>query len=262
MAIIRASVCSTISTSRRYSKRRGAVTLALSSALLLPACAQGVEPTVGAGQDGARTPSATEPATGGPRTADVSDVVVPAGLKLEVAAEGLTYATAVAFDDAGTVYIAEAGGVKGKPLEFLFTPDTHQRLLRGRSEPVQPLVRITPHVAAEGFVFGTPAFGVPADDIILAEFGTVVTYQAEELPGFRVQRIDLDSGEATDFLVNKSGKPASAVRGDGGLERPIQLEYAPDGNLYLVDFGVIDVDQNGLKAIPGTGVVWRLTRST
>lgn len=78
------------------------------------------------------------------------------------------------------------------------------------------------HDYVAGFGFGNENFGVPADDIILAEFGTVVTYQANKLPGFRVQRIDLDAGNATDFLVNKSG----------------------------------------LKAIPDTGVLWRLTPSS
>jgi glucose/arabinose dehydrogenase len=147
-----------------------------------------------------------------------------------------------------------------QPLSFLFTEDTHRRLLRGGQVP-QPLVKLTPHVAAEGFVFGRNDFGVPDDDILLAEFGTVVTYQAKELPGFRVEQVDLDTGHTKAFAVNKSGKPASATpKEPGGLERPIQLEFAPDGSLYLVDFGIIDVDENGLKAVPGSGVLWRIWR--
>jgi glucose/arabinose dehydrogenase len=143
-------------------------------------------------------------------------------------------------------------------LEFVLTEETHQRLLEGRTEPIQPLVRLTPHVAAEGFVLGREHFGVEPEDILLAEFGTVVTYQADQLPGFRVQRIDLETGGTTDFLVNESGLPASATD-EGGLERPIQLDYAPDGSLYIVDFGVIDVDMDGLNAQPNTGVIWRVT---
>jgi hypothetical protein len=72
--------------------------------------------------------------------------------------------------------------------------------------------------------------------------------------------VNLATGEATDFLINKSGKPASAT-GGGGLERPIQLEYAPDGSLYLVDFGVINITEKGMNATPNTGVVWRVTRT-
>lgn len=146
-------------------------------------------------------------------------------------------------------------------LEFVLTEETRNRLLQGRSEPIQPLVRLKPHVAAEGFVFGRDEFGVSPEDILLAEFGTVVTYQADQLPGFRVERVNLTTGQTSDFLVNKSGMPASAT-GEGGLERPIQLDYAPDGSLYIVDFGVIDVDQDGLTAHPDTGVLWRLTRTS
>jgi glucose/arabinose dehydrogenase len=145
-------------------------------------------------------------------------------------------------------------------LEFVLTEETRQRLLDGRTEPIQPLTTLTPHVAAEGFVFGRDQFGVDPEDILLAEFGTVVTYQADQLPGFRVERVDLETGETEDFLVNKTRMPASAT-GGRGLERPIQLDYAPDGSLYLVDFGVIDVDQDGLNAHPNTGVVWRMVRT-
>jgi glucose/arabinose dehydrogenase len=145
------------------------------------------------------------------------------------------------------------------PHKFVLTEDTRRRLLDGETKPPQPLVKLKPHVAAEGFVFGRDDFGIPEDDILLAEFGTVVTYQAKELPGFRVERVNLDNGQTSDFAVNKSAKPQS-VNDSGGLERPLQLEYGPDGALYIVDFGVIDVDQSGLNAVPNTGVVWRVTR--
>ncbi|MDP9478940.1 MAG: hypothetical protein M3R38_25225 [Actinomycetota bacterium] len=148
---------------------------------------------------------------------------------------------------------------KTEPNRFVLTEETRERLLRGKELPPQPLVKLKPHTAAQGFVFGEP-FGFGYDDILLAEFGTVVTYLRDELPGFRVSRVNLATGEATDFLVNKSGKPASAT-GGGGLERPIQLEYAPDGSLYLVDFGVINITEKGMNATPNTGVLWRVTRT-
>lgn len=53
----------------------------------------------------------------------------------------------------------------------------------------------------------------------------------------------------------------SSPAGEGGLERPIQLDHAPDGSLYLVDVGVIDVDSKGLTAHANTGVLWRAART-
>jgi glucose/arabinose dehydrogenase len=147
-----------------------------------------------------------------------------------------------------------------QPLDFVLTEETRNRLLKGRTQPIQPLVRVDPHVALEGMVFGRPEFGMGRDDILVAEFGTVVTYLAQELPGFRVQRINLGTGQASDFLVNKSGNPASAT-GGGGLERPIQLEWGPDGALYVIDFGVIRVSPQGLNAQPNTGLVWKVSRT-
>lgn len=142
---------------------------------------------------------------------------------------------------------------------FTLNRETRERLLQGAPLPPQPLVRLEPHVAAQGFAFAQP-FGFDDDEILLAEFGTVVTYLRQELPGFRVQRVDLETGQVVDFLVNKSKQPASAT-GGGGLERPIQLEYGPDGALYVVDFGVINITATGLDARPNTGVIWKVTRA-
>lgn len=71
--------------------------------------------------------------------------------------------------------------------------------------------------------------------------------------------MNLQTGEVYDFMVNKSKKPAWATRG-GGLRRPIQLTYGPDGALYVVDFGVIHFDEKGMNAQPNTGVIWKVSR--
>jgi glucose/arabinose dehydrogenase len=73
---------------------------------------------------------ATRPSEGGgqaafkpPRTIAVDDVAVPAGYRVELVAQGLTFPTGVAFDDAGTPYVVESGYSYG---EVFTTP----RLLR------------------------------------------------------------------------------------------------------------------------------------
>ncbi|MHB0958337.1 MAG: hypothetical protein ACYC0X_17730 [Pirellulaceae bacterium] len=170
--------------------------------------------------------------------------------------------------------------------EFVLTPATHRRLLRDRDLPIQPLVRLPVHSAAQGMVFGRREFGLSPDTILVAEMGAIVhMFQGKgepdgpkppndappdvdfEWPGFRVQQVDLETGEATDFLVNASRRPATASQPDrpqtgngGGLERPLQLEWGPDGALYVVDFGIITVKPMGMKAHPRTGAIWRVTQ--
>lgn len=57
-----------------------------------------------------------------------------------------------------------------------------------------------------------------------------------------------------DFICNPNNLLASANQ-DGGLERPIQLEWGPDGDLYIVDFGVVTFDDVGMNARPFTCVL-------
>ena len=175
--------------------------------------------------------------------------------------------------------------VLGGPQEFVLTQETHGKLLDGRERPREPLATLPVHSAAQGIVFGRDAFGVQPDAILVAEFGSIVPlYKDTEWPptepgeyakpqvpedkpsgvemgwpGFRVGRVDLSTGQHEPFLVNKSGKPASAS-GGGGLERPVQLEWGPDGSLYVVDFGTIEFHPSGMKAHPKTGVIWKVTR--
>jgi glucose/arabinose dehydrogenase len=147
-----------------------------------------------------------------------------------------------------------------KPHKFVLTDDTHQRLLKGGAVP-QPILKFDPpHVAAQSVVFGRPEFGLGPDEALIAEFGTVVVPLRDELPGFRVARVNVRTGERSDFLVNASGKPASAS-GAGGLERPIHLEFAPNGALYVADFGVIQLTPTKMQADPGTGVIWKVTHA-
>jgi glucose/arabinose dehydrogenase len=144
--------------------------------------------------------------------------------------------------------------------KFVLDESTRRRLLKGRDRPPQPLLRVEPlHSANLGFTFGQREFGIAPDEMLVAQFGTVVTKLRDELPGFRVVRMNLRTGESTDFMVNKSKKPAYAT-GGGGLERPIRPVFGPDGALYVLDFGRIAIKPTGMDAQPGTGVLWKVTR--
>ena len=153
---------------------------------------------------------------------------------------------------------------KGNPFphDFALTEETRRRLAGDDLLPEQPLVKLPIHAAAEGMVFGRPSIGIPEDEVLVAEFGAIIPYykDAESWPGFRVQRVNMETSEVRDFLVNRSRKPAWAAEG-GGLRRPLQLTYGPDGALYVVDFGVIHFSEQGMNAEPNTGVVWKVTRT-
>ncbi len=177
----------------------------------------------------------------------------------------------------------ERFGVKAEERAFVLTEETHRRLLRNQPRPRQPLVRLPVHSAAQGMVFGAPGAGLGPNDILVAEFGAIVPFfkgekyhphrppgvppEAEapedvryNWPGFRVQRVNLQSGAVEDYIYNRSQLPSS-VDNSGGLERPLQLEWGPDGSLYIVDFGVVEFDDVGMNAHPFTGVLWRVRQN-
>jgi len=85
--------------------------------------------------------------------------------------------------------------------------------------------------------------------------------RSREATGFKVVRVDARNGRVEDFAVNRARGPASK-NGGGGFERPIAVRFAQHGQaLYVVDYGVVLVNENGQYAQRGTGVVWRITRT-
>jgi glucose/arabinose dehydrogenase len=83
--------------------------------------------------------------------------------------------------------------------------------------------------------------------------------------GYRVVRIDPATGELEPFVSNRSPGPASQQDATGeGMERPFDVKFGPDGAMYIVDYGVVEIDMDLVPPYdyqPGTGAVWRVTRS-
>jgi glucose/arabinose dehydrogenase len=81
--------------------------------------------------------------------------------------------------------------------------------------------------------------------------------------GFQVVRVDPDSGEVTPFVANFGGGPASVQQHVGqGIERPFDVQFGPDGAMYIVDYGIVEIDMSrkppyDYKA--GTGVIWKVS---
>jgi hypothetical protein len=55
--------------------------------------------------------------------------------------------------------------------------------------------------------------------------------------------------------------PASKLPHEG-FERPSHCQFGPDGNLYVVDFGIIHIapERGAIRQQIGTGSLWRIRR--
>jgi glucose/arabinose dehydrogenase len=81
----------------------------------------------------------------------------------------------------------------------------------------------------------------------------------DNIPGYKVVRVDPDKGQVRDFIRNTSGKPRSESGGNIALlERPIDVKFAPDGSLYILDFGQMEMRGGIAHLVPGTGQIFRL----
>jgi glucose/arabinose dehydrogenase len=77
--------------------------------------------------------------------------------------------------------------------------------------------------------------------------------------GFSVVRVDLDAKDVRDFVFNTKRLPASQTRDlSSAMERPIDVKFGPDGALYILDFGQMEVDGGQEKVKSKTGRVYRL----
>jgi len=102
-------------------------------------------------------------------------------------------------------------------------------------------------------------------DLFLSQFDTYAPLNTPDPAaldrGFCIKRIDLNSGTGEPFLKNRLPGPESCHPGSGGLERPVDCKFHPDGrSLYVLDFGVTIVAPAHLVAYARTGVVWRVTK--
>jgi len=150
-----------------------------------------------------------------PRRAEPQAVALPAGYRIEVVATGLNLPTGVAFDEAGRVYVTEAGYSYG---ELWTTP----RLVR-----VEPGGRLTQIAAGTG----APWNGLAFHD------GAFYVAAAGHRDGGRILRIALDG--ATTTLVD-----SLPSFGDHHTNGPV---VGPDGFVYFgqgtaTNAGVVGLD--------------------
>lgn len=131
--------------------------------------------------------------------------------------------------------------------------------------PPQPVAFFAVHSSSNGIdISRDPSFGFVGDAFV-AQFGDQAPDVGKVLHpvGFKVVRVDLKTGVIRDFAVNrgKDNGPASRLK-SGGLERPVSVRFDRAGkSLYVVDFGVMIMDEQGAKPKQGTGALFRITRA-
>lgn len=130
--------------------------------------------------------------------------------------------------------------------------------------PPKPITIFPVHASVDGLDFSrSDAFGY-AGQAFVAELGDEAPATGKVLApvGFKVVRVEMETGLVSEFAVNK-GKingPASWLS-KGGLERPIAVRFDPEGaSLYVVDFGILLHDEEGAKPKKETGVLWRISK--
>lgn len=156
-----------------------------------------------------------------------------------------------------------AGGVPISAFEPPGDPEP-KSLLRDMPRPPRPTALFGVHSSSNGIAFSTnAAFGFEGQAFV-AQFGDMAPDVGKLIDpvGFRVVRVDVQTGVVRGFAENREGHGPATYSGGDGLERPIAVRFSPDGTaLYVVDFGVLTMTADGPHPYPGTGVIWRIKRS-
>jgi hypothetical protein len=100
------------------------------------------------------------------------------------------------------------------------------------------------------------AFGFKGD-IFIAESGALPPGTgATDLAGYKVARIDRNSGQVSDFIAHPDNSPAT-IFANPGFNKPIDVHFrGPE--MFIVDMGV---SAGASPQIPNTGKVWKVAPS-
>ncbi|MBX4205854.1 PQQ-dependent sugar dehydrogenase [Candidatus Microgenomates bacterium] len=124
----------------------------------------------------------------------------------------------------------------------------------------EPFMLFNSHAATNGLTISNNTQFGHQGDIFIAMFGTFAPFTSGiniSAQGFRVVRVDTDTKQINDFASNTLPGPAYLNQG-GGFDRPSDVVFGPDNALYVIDWGAATLDQEGLKLVPKSGVIWRI----
>lgn len=144
------------------------------------------------------------------------------------------------------------------------------KFLLAEHPPLEPTWMTRPkHAGVTKLDFSTSAAFGYQGQMFLAEVGSAAPITGDDLTpaGHGVVRIDPTTKSVEPFLGNNAPGPKGLEYvSTPGPRRPVEAKFSPDGQiLYIVDVGVIQGVLAGPgpfpKPVPGTGVIWRITRS-
>lgn len=156
-------------------------------------------------------------------------------------------------------------------------PAWHEKHRPNRETPAQPLLEDPPPWAGPAAVLFEPHTGMGKMDFCRSDafghrgalfaclWGTMAPLNSirenEFTNGFAVARCDVQTGDWEPFFRNRHPGPASAHPESGGIERPVDCKFGPDGRtLYVLDFGRSDLSESVMVSYAHTGVLWRITK--
>ena len=224
------------------------------------------------------------PLEGGPAEVVAWGLRNPFGLALS--ADETLYTTENAFDDRGSRPVWGAGDAlwevkqdtwfgwpdfsEGLPIkndEEFKAPSSKAvkpLLQKNPGEPPRPVAIFGVHASACGLDFSKDAAFGHEGEAFVAEFGDMAPGVGKVLEpvGFKIVRVNTNNGVIRDFAVNKGKRngPASWLK-HGGLERPVSVKFDPSGKtLYVVDFGILKMTDEGPQPQQNTGVIWKITK--
>lgn len=132
-------------------------------------------------------------------------IQLPEGYEIEKVADGLTYPTSVAWDDQGTLYVAEAGGT------FEDEPGVEARILRVENGTATEVINLTGKVypAISGMTWHNGAF--------------YITHREMDLSG-AVSKVTMD-GEVTQLI--------GGIVDSKSDHQPNDIRVGTDGRMYV-----------------------------
>jgi len=162
---------------------------------------------------------------------------------------------------------------RGYPeLSFLINHE-ESGLLRPTREPL--LAAFPSQSGAAKMVF------IPDEDEAFASFrgSMIVALAGDRAPfgtsgrkltgpiGYKVVRVDPDTRQVKEFIRNVSATPAHLMdrdfhNGVEALERPCDVKLGPDGALYILDMGRMQVKNGKEVFAPRSGQIFRLAPTT